>query len=268
MISTSVPFRAVARIATWLLLALGCALSPIAAQAAPERRAPLVLAAASLQESLNAAADAFAARGHPRPRISFAASSALARQIESGAPADLFLSADEQWMDALAAKRLLRPGTRVSLLTNALVLIAPQGSPVRLRIAPGMPIARTLGSGRRLAVADPAAVPAGIYAKQALTSLRVWNTLNGKLAPADSVRSALALVSRRAAPLGIVYATDARADRGVRVVGIFPASSHVPIRYPLATLAASRNPEGEAFRRFLSSAQGKAIFRRFGFGTR
>lgn len=267
MTITSGLLRALARIAALLLLALTFALAPIAAQAAPQRRAPLVLAAASLQESLNAAADAFAARGHPRPRISFAASSALARQIEAGAPADLFLSADEQWMDALAAKSLLRKGTRVSLLTNALVLIAPQGSTVRLRIAPGMPIARTLGSGR-LAVADPAGVPAGIYAKQALTSLRVWNTLNGKLAPADSVRSALALVSRRAAPLGIVYATDARADPGVRVVGTFPASSHVPIRYPLAALATSRNPEGDAFRRFLVSAQGKAIFRRFGFGAR
>lgn len=228
---------------------------------------PLVLAASSLQESLNAAADAWAARGHPRPRISFAGSSALARQVEAGAPADLFISADEQWMDELAARKLIRPGTRVSFLRNRLVLIAPRGGRARIAIRPGMPLAQALGSGR-LALADPAGVPAGIYARQALTRLGVWNGVANRLAPAENVRAALALVSRGAAPLGIVYATDALADPGVRVVGRFPAGSHDPIRYPLARLSSSRHPDAEGFRRFLLSAPGGAIFRRFGFGTR
>jgi molybdate transport system substrate-binding protein len=253
-------------IAASMVLAL-TVLLPSGLAAAPPPTPAVVLAAASLQESMNAAADAWQARGHPRPRISFAGSSALARQIESGAPGDLFISADEPWMDEVQGKGLLRPGTRVSFLRNALVLIAPRASTTRLRIAPAMPLAAALGTGR-LAIADPAGVPAGIYAKQALTRLGVWAQVRGKLAPGESVRAALALVSRGIAPLGIVYATDARADPGVRVVGTFPAASHAPISYPVATLSASRNPEGEAFRRWLVSAQGKAVFRRFGFGTK
>ncbi|MFC6622098.1 molybdate ABC transporter substrate-binding protein [Novosphingobium panipatense] len=242
-------------------------LAATAATAAPSRKEPaLVLAAASLQESMNAAADAWARKGHPRPRISFAASSALARQVAGGARADLFVSADEQWMNHLQARNLLRRGTRVSFLRNTLVLIAPRASAVRLRVGPGMALARALGKGR-LAIADPGGVPAGLYAKEALTRLGVWASVVDRLAPAESVRGALALVDRGAAPLGIVYATDARADSRVRVVGTFPASSHSPISYPVATLSRSRNPEGEAFRRYLVSAQGKSLFRRFGFGT-
>lgn len=260
------PLRAIAS----LVLALLCLMIPAAIRAAPAPapKPAVVLAAASLQESMNAAADAWQARGHPRPRIAFAGSSALARQIESGAPADLFVSADEPWMDEVQGKGLLKPGTRVSFLRNTLVLIAPSGDTrTRLRLAPGMPIAAALGSGR-LAIADPAGVPAGVYAKQALTRLGVWESVQAKLAPGESVRAALALVSRGVAPLGIVYATDARADPGVRVVGTFPPASHAPISYPVATLAASRNPEGEAFRRWLVSTPGKAVFRRFGFGTK
>lgn len=249
-----------------LFLSLLALLLPTALQAAPPRQPAVVLAAASLQESMNAAADAWKAKGHPRPRLSFAASSALARQIASGAPADLFVSADEPWMDDIQSKGLVRKGTRVSFLRNTLVLIAPRASGTRLRVGPNMRLAQALGSGR-LAVAD-AAVPAGIYAKQALTRLGVWNSVQGRLAPGESVRAALALVSRGAAPLGIVYATDAQADPAVRVVGAFPPQSHDPVSYPVATLAASRNPEGEAFRRYLVSAEGKAVFRRFGFGTR
>jgi len=249
------------------LLAVFAILLPAGIEAAPAPKAPLVLAAASLQESMNAAADGWKAKGHPRPRISFAGSSALARQIEAGAPADVFVSADEPWMDEVQSKGLLRKGTRVSFLRNALVLIAPRASTVRLRIAPGMPLAKTLGTGR-LAIADPTGVPAGVYAKQALTRLGAWNSVQGQLAPGESVRAALAMVSRGAAPLGVVYATDARADPGVRVVGIFPEASHDPISYPVAVIASSRNPEAEAFRRYLVSAQGKAVFRRFGFGTK
>lgn len=238
-----------------------------AAPAAAQGRGPLVLAAASLQESLTAAADSWAGRGHPRPVLSFAASSALARQIEARAPADLFVSADEEWMNYVAARRLLRPGTRNAFLTNRLVLVAPAASRTQLTIAPRFPLARALGRGR-LALADPASVPAGKYARQALTRLGVWPSVQGRIAAAENVRAALALVARGETPLGIVYATDARAAPGVKVVGLFPAGSHAPIVYPIATLAASRNPQGEAFRRFLVSAEGKAIFRRFGFGTR
>jgi len=249
------------------ILSLFMAFAALVPPAFAQQSGPLVLAAASLQESMNAVADAWAAKGHARPKISFAGSSALARQIEAGAPADLFVSADEPWMDEVQGKGLLRPKTRVSFLTNNLVLIAPANKPVRLKIAPGFRLAAALGPNR-LAVADPNAVPAGVYAKQALTRLKVWPSVQGKLAPAENVRAALALVSRGAAPLGVVYATDARAEPGVRVVDTFPAASHDPISYPVALLAASRHKDAEGFRRFLISAEGKAVFRRFGFGTR
>ena len=227
---------------------------------------PVVLAAASLQESLTAAADAWASQGHERPVISFAASSALARQVEAGAPADLFLSADEEWMDRLATLRLIRPSTRVDLLTNRLVLIAPATSARHLTIRRAFPLARALGNDR-LAMADPDTVPAGRYGKAALTSLGVWPSVASRIAPAENVRAALALVERGEAPFGIVYATDARASSKVRVIGIFPASSHPAIRYPIAVLAAATSSDAEPFRRFLLSDQGRAIFARFGFGT-
>ncbi|WP_260923666.1 molybdate ABC transporter substrate-binding protein [Novosphingobium sp. 9] len=250
-------------------MALACTalwIGGTSALARPAQTAPVVLAAASLQESMNAAADAWSAKGHPRPRISFAGSSALARQVESGAPADLFVSADEKWMNELQSRNLLAPGTRSSFLRNTLVLIAPTNSRIRLTIRPGFPLAQTLGNGR-LAVADTNAVPAGLYAKEALGKLGVWPSVQGKLAPGDSVRAALRMVSSGAAPLGIVYATDAKADPGVKVIATFPAASHTPITYPVARLKASQNPEGEGFRRFLLSGQGRAIFARFGFGT-
>lgn len=251
-----------ARLFLWLAL-LCAAATPAAAQ----RRGPLVLAAASLQESLTAAADAWTTRGHARPVLSFAASSALARQVEAGAPADLFVSADEPWMDALADKGLIRKGTRVSFLSNRLALIAPVSSRVTLPIRRGFPIAAALGTGR-LAMADPDAVPAGRYGKAVLTALGAWPSVANRIARAENVRAALALVERGEAPLGIVYTTDARASRKVRLIGLFPAASHSPITYPLATLAASRHPEAEGFRRFLISREGKAIFARFGFQAR
>jgi molybdate transport system substrate-binding protein len=249
------------------LLALLALTFAAAVPAGAQPRAPLVLAAASLQESLNAAADGWARRGHPRPVIAFASSAALARQIEAGAPADLFVSADEQWMDHVASRNLVRRGTRVSFLTNRLVVVASPASQSRLAIAPGFALARALGNGR-LAMADPDAVPAGKYGKQALTRLGVWPSVAGRIARAENVRAALALVDRSAAPLGIVYATDARADRRVRIVGVFPNGSHAPITYPVATLARSTSPDADGFRRYLISAEGKAIFRGFGFGTR
>ncbi|QUM73690.1 molybdate ABC transporter substrate-binding protein [Sphingopyxis granuli] len=243
------------------LLLLGLAPAATAAE-----RGPVVMAAASLQEALTAAADAWAAKGHARPLLSFAGSSALARQIVAGAPADLFLSADEPWMDAVAKAGLLRPGTRTTLLGNRLVLVGPASGRLRLTPAPGFPLARALGGGR-LALADPDAVPAGKYAKAALTALGVWRGVAGRLAPAENVRAAMALVEHGAAPLGIVYVTDARASKRVRIVGVFPTSSHPPIRYPVALLKASRHPDAMGFRNFLASREGRAIFARYGFSA-
>ncbi len=245
-----------------LLIALAGATPAVA-----QEKGPLVLAAASLQEAMADAAAAWARKGHPRPVLSFAASSALARQAEAGARADLFASADEQWMDYLQGKSLLKPGTRARLTENRLVLVTPAQSRVNLQITRNFPLAKSLGSGR-LAMADPAAVPAGRYGREALTKLGVWTSVAGKVAAAENVRAALALVERGAAPFGIVYATDAMASRRVRVVGTFPAASHQPITYPVARLATSRHRDAEAFRRFLISREGHAIFLKRGFGRR
>ena len=234
------------------------------AHAATDDRGPVLLAAASMQEAMTAAADAWAARGHPRPILSFAGSSALARQIKAGAPADLFLSADEEWMDDVARAGLLAPRSRADIAGNRLVLITPKAKPVQLRIGRGMPIARALGDGR-LAMADPDSVPAGKYGKAALTALGVWAQVANKIARGDNVRAALALVERGEVPLGIVYATDARASKGVALVGVFPTGSHAPIRYPLARLKTSGHRDTEGLRRFLLSPAGKAILARYGF---
>ncbi|MGK6320650.1 molybdate ABC transporter substrate-binding protein [Sphingomonas sp. DT-204] len=247
-------------------LVLAC-LSLLLVGAAPGPRAPLVLAAASLQESMSAAADAWARSGHARPTISFAASSALARQAVAGAPADLFVSADQEWMDTLQQRGLLVPGSRADFLGNRLVLVAPRSSRAAVRLGPGVDLAGALGRGR-LAMADPDAVPAGRYGKAALMRLGAWRGVEGRVARAENVRAALALVERGAAAMGVVYATDAAASRAVRVVAVFPAASHPPIRYPIALLRSSRSPDARAFRAFLLSARGKAIFARYGFAAR
>lgn len=245
------------------LMALAFA-PPALAQA----RGPVVLAAASLQEALTDAARVWTAKRHAPPVLSFAGSSALARQIEAGAPADLFVSADEEWMDHVAGKGLVRPGTRVSFLANRLVLIAPAASRTRpMAIGRGFPLARLLGQGR-LAMADPQAVPAGKYGKAALSNLGVWGAVQPRVVGAENVRAAMALVERGEAPFGVVYATDARASRGVKVVGTFPANSHPPITYPVALLKTSTAKDAEAFRRFLVSREGKAVFARRGFLVR
>lgn len=232
-----------------------------------QQRGPLVLAAASLQEAMTAAANAWAAQRHGRPVLSFAASSALARQIRSGAPADLFVSADKEWMDDVEKAGFVQRGSRADMAGNRLVLIAPARAPLRLRITRGMPIARALG-GSRLAMANPDSVPAGKYGRAALTALGVWPDVANRLALGDNVRSALTLVERGEARLGIVYATDARASKAVVLVDSFPAGSHAPIRYPLARLSSSRNPEAEGFRRFLLSRAGQDILARYGFSRR
>lgn len=247
-----------------LAAALCASLLVMANPAQAEQRGPLVLAAASLQESMNAAADAWAAHHHLRPVLSFAASSALARQINAGGAADLFVSADEDWMDTLAKAGLIVPDTRKSFLVGALVLVAPAGSKLHLRPAPGFALLQALGGGK-LAMADPDAVPAGRYGREALQHFGIWDAVSGQVARAENVRAALGLVAHGAAPLGIVYATDALAEPAVRMVGVFPPGSHKPITYPVARLKASTNPDAEAFRRFLLSVEGKAIFRQYGF---
>ena len=225
---------------------------------------PLVLAAASLQEAMSDAADAWARAGHPRPRVSFAASSALARQAIAGAPADLFVSAHQQWMDAAERAGALRSGSRADFLGNRLVLVAPRASHARLLLGRRGALTRALGPGR-LAMADPDSVPAGKYGRAALEALGEWRTVAPRVVRAENVRAALALVERGAAPLGVVYATDARASARVRVVGVFPPAGHPPIRYPLALLKAGRSPDAAGFRAFLLSPRGRAIFARHGF---
>lgn len=226
----------------------------------------LVFAAASLQESLTAAADAWAAEGKPRPVLSFAASSALARQIENGAPAALFVSADEPWMDYLADRNLLAPGTRTDLLGNELVLVASTQRPFQVEIRPGFPLAGLIGDGK-LAMADPDSVPAGRYGKAALERLGVWAPVEASVARTGDVRAALALVERDEARAGIVYRTDALVSRKVVVAGTFPAGSHPPIVYPMAIVAGNDGPQARAFGEFLRSEKGRAVFARFGFSA-
>jgi molybdate transport system substrate-binding protein len=224
----------------------------------------VVLAASSLQEALQAEADAWARQDHPHPVLSFAASSALARQIESGAPADRFVSADEEWMDAVEKAGALRRGTRHDILGNGIVLIAPKAGAATVDLSNPASIAAAVGNGR-LAMADPDAVPAGKYGKAALEHLGVWGRLADKVVRAENVRAALVLVESGEAPLGIVYATDAAASKKVRVVANFPAGSHPPVRYSVAILAASEGPQAASFEQFLRSSRGKAIFARYGF---
>lgn len=252
--------------ALWPILAAALALAPAFALIACGNDAQpgptIVLAASSLQESLEAAADFYAAEGHARPVLSFAASSALARQIDGGAPADLFLSADEDWMDHVAQRGLIAADTRANLLGNTLVLAAPSGS--ALRWTPGGDLAAALGTGR-LAMADPDSVPAGKYGRAALEHLGQWTAVAPHVVRGENVRAALAFVERGEAAAGLVYATDAAASARVRVVATLPDDSHPPIVYPVAVLAASRRADARRFARFLLSPAGQAIFRRYGF---
>lgn len=241
---------------------LVCALSAAFAAAPARAQGLTVFAAASLKGALDEVA-----RGYdPAAKVvlSYGGSSALAKQIENAAPADLFISADLGWMDYLEVRGLIDKSTRVNLLHNRLVLIAPRASRAVLEIKPGFALAQALGDGR-LSMANPDAVPAGKYGKAALQHLGVWTAVAGKIAPMQNVRVALALVSRGEAPFGIVYRTDAIADKRVRIVGEFPADTHPPIIYPAAVMAGSRNARARAFLDYLGSAAARAIFARYGF---
>ncbi len=188
----------------------------------------------------------------------------MAKQIENAAPADLFISADEEWMDYLQQRKLIDTASRIDLLGNRLVLAAPKDSKIETMIAPGFPLAALLGGGK-LPMADPNAVPAGKYGKAALTKLGVWPAVAGQVAAAENVRAALLLVARGEAPLGIVYQTDAAAEPGVRIVAAFPPDTHPPIVYPLALVAGGNNPDAPALAAYLRSAAARALFEAQGF---
>ncbi|WP_376703981.1 molybdate ABC transporter substrate-binding protein [Mesorhizobium sp. ISC25] len=224
----------------------------------------VVFAAASLKDGLDAVNKACEADVGEAATISYAASSALARQIESGAPADVFISADLDWMKYLSDRKLTKPETEVKLLGNQIVLIAPQDSKVETRIEKGFDLAGLVGDGK-LAMGDVKAVPAGKYGKAALESLGVWSSVEGKVAQAENVRAALKLVSTGEAALGIVYATDAHAEPGVKVIGTFPDNTHPPIIYPVAQLADSKGKDTPTFLKCLQSAKAGELFKAQGF---
>ncbi|WP_155905446.1 molybdate ABC transporter substrate-binding protein [Methylopila sp. M107] len=234
--------------------------------ATADAKSPVVVfAAASLKNALDAIAKDWTKESGVEVKASYAASSALAKQLEQDAPADLFISADVPWMDYVEKKDLVAAGTRADLLGNKLVLVAPADwSKGDVELKSGADLAGLLGDGR-LAMGEVSSVPAGKYGKAALEKLGIWDSVSAKVAGAENVRAALALVSRGEAPLGIVYKTDAAADKGVKIVGTFPADSHPPIIYPAAQLKGAKSPNAGAFLKFLSSAAAKKQFEAAGF---
>jgi molybdate transport system substrate-binding protein len=243
-----------------LLLALFL-LAPLTAHA----QQLTVMAAASLTDAMKDISVPWEKAGHKPLQMSFGASSTLARQIEQGAPANVFASADEKWMDYLAERKLIAADTRKSLLGNEVVLVVPVGKPQHVAIAPGFDLLGMLGADGRLAVGDPAHVPVGIYAEQALKKLGLWDRIVPRLARTEDVRAALRFVELGEAPVGIVYATDAAISKGVNVAGTFPANSHDPVTYPFAVVKAGDNPEARALMTFLEGPQAREIFVRRGF---
>lgn len=222
-----------------------------------------VFAAASLTDAMKDVSAAWEKQGHPALRMSFGASSTLARQIEQGAPVNLFASADERWMDYLA--NAIAPDTRRDLLSNQLVLIVPKSHPLKVTIGPDLDLNTLLGPDGRIATGDPTLVPVGLYAIQALVELGLWDKVRARLAPTEDVRDALHLVERGEVPAGIVYSTDAAVSPGVVVAGIFPESSHTPIIYPFAVIRAGDTPDARALLAYLAGPEGREIFHRRGF---
>jgi molybdate transport system substrate-binding protein len=244
-------------------LAFGVAIALIATAALAQPAPLTVFAAASLKNALDDVDTAYTAQSHVAVHASYAASSALAKQIEQGAPADAFISADSDWMDYVAQKQLIVAASRTDVLTNHLALVAPAASTATLNIRKGFALAAALGDGR-LAIAGPE-VPAGKYGRASLQALGVWDAVKDHLAPAENVRGALAFVAQGEAPLGIVYDTDARSEPKVKIVGLFPDDSHPRIVYPAALVAASKNAAGATYLAFLHGPQASAIFQRYGF---
>jgi len=246
---------------SWLLAA--CFIGAQAGAADEDKPTITVFAAASLTNVLQELGDGFTKDASIPVRFSFAASSALARQIENGSRADLFFSADLEWMDYLQSRKLIQPATRHDVVGNQLVLIAPADSKIVLKIHTFLSLAATLGKGR-LATGDPDSVPVGRYAHEALANLGVWDEVSARLVRADSVRSALAFVDRGEAALGIVYATDALIDKKVRVVDAFPAATHTPIVYP-AALTMGAKADAAKFLAYIRGPAGSVAFQHYGF---
>jgi molybdate transport system substrate-binding protein len=244
-------------------LALSACLIALQSWAAQADKGITVFAAASLTNVLQDLGDAFTKDSNIPVRFSFAASSALARQIENGSRADLFFSADLEWMDYLQARNLIQPATRHDVLGNQLVLVGPADSKLNLKIGPKFALAAAVGTGR-LATGDPDSVPVGRYAHEALANLGVWDEIAARLVRTDSVRSALAFVDRGEAVLGIVYATDALVDKKVRVIDVFPATSHMPIIYP-AALTTDAKADAAKFLAYLRGPAGNLAFEHYGF---
>jgi molybdate transport system substrate-binding protein len=249
----------------WLLLFGAPGVGAPGVVADSDKSPIVVFAAASLTNVLQGIGDSFTKETSIPVKFSFAASSVLARQIENGAPADIFFPADLEWMDYLQSRKLIRVPTRHDVLGNRLVLVAPADSKLELKIAPRFPLAAALGKSR-LATGDPDSVPVGRYAREALTKLGVWNAVEGRLVRAENVRSALAFVDRGEAPLGIVYETDALIDKKVRVVDIFPDDTHLPITYPIALTTGAR-ANAVAFVDYVRGPIGDAAFKQYGFMT-
>jgi molybdate transport system substrate-binding protein len=240
-------------------LALALVAAPAAAQDVT------VFAAASLKNALDDIAGQWNAETGKKAVISYAASSALAKQITEGAPADIFISADLAWMDHVERSGVVADGTRKNLLGNSIVLVAPKDSKASVKLSKGVDLAAALGADGKLAMADVAAVPAGKYGKAALKNLGAWDAVEGKVAQSENVRAALALVSRGEAPLGIVYKTDAAADPSVKIVDTFPADSHPEIIYPAAQLKGGKSADAKAFFDYLGTAKAVAAFEKQGF---
>jgi molybdate transport system substrate-binding protein len=243
-----------------LVMTFGVKPAPTAAQSGDV----VVFAAASLKNALDAINAEWQKETGKKATISYAASSALAKQMEQGAPAQMFVSADLDWMEYVAGKGLIKPETRSNLLGNRIVLVAPKDKAQPIEIKPGFDLAKVLGDGR-LAMANVDAVPAGKYGKAALEKLGVWASVSGKVAQAENVRATLLLVSRGEAPAGIVYQTDAAADTNVAIIGTFPQDTHAPIIYPIALTKDASNPDAAAFLAFIKSAKAKPLFEAQGF---
>lgn len=254
---------------SWVRLFAGAALTlSVTGHALAQDAKITVFAAASLTNAMQDIAKEYKKEKNVDVVSSFASSSTLARQIEAGAPADLFISADQKWMDYAVDKKAIDTATRETLLGNSLVVVAPKASEqANIAVDANTPWTSLLKGGR-LAVGDPDHVPAGIYAKEALQKLGAWETLSPKLAPAEDVRGALALVERSEAPLGIVYGSDAVASKGVKVVGTFPEDSHQKVEYPIAVIDGHKNATVSAFYDYLKGPQASEIFKRYGFTTR
>jgi molybdate transport system substrate-binding protein len=247
-----------------LFLAFAASLAAIPTPAAAQDKSLTVFAAASMKNALDEIDAAYTAKSGIKITASYAASSALARQIGQGAPADVFISADTDWMDYATAKKTINETSRVNLLGNSIVLIAPKDSKAdNVSIGPGFDLAKLAGDGR-IATGDVKSVPAGKYAKAALEKLGSWRAAESKFAMADNVRAALTLVARGEAVLGIVYSTDARIEPGVKIIGTFPAGSHPAIIYPVAATATAK-PEASDYLAFLRSTVAKTILEKHGF---